>query len=72
MTNTLTFTTTMDTDTLNPIEYAVEGTLWIDGEETPIGFSSADFDRVFDELRHWTKTIESVDVTFKTKEYIHA
>lgn len=66
MSNHLTFITTLDTDTLVPLDYTVEGVLTVDNEETHIGFSSANFDRVFDELAYWTKNIQSVDVTYKT------
>ena len=67
--NHLTFTTLMDTDTLNPLDYTVEGMLTIDGEPTPIAYSSAHFSKAFDELAYWTKQIESVDVTSKTFAY---
>lgn len=66
MTNTLTFCTTLDQDTLEPVEFTVTGTLLIEGEQTPIGLSSANFDRVFDELSYWTRLIDSVDVKFTT------
>lgn len=69
MQNTLTFTTTIDYDTLTPINYDIEGTLTIDGELVPIGLSSANFDRVFDELSYWTKQIDKVEVKFTTKEW---
>jgi hypothetical protein len=66
MSNTLTFCTTLDQDTLEPVEFTVTGTLLIEGEQTPIGLSSANFDRVFDELSYWTRLIDSVDVKFTT------
>lgn len=70
MSNHLTFTTTLDCDTLTPVDYTVEGTLTIDGEETPIALSSANFDRVFEELSYWTRhASKDCEVTFKTKDY---
>jgi hypothetical protein len=69
MSNHLTFTTTLDTDTLTPLDYTVEGVLMVDNEETHIGFTSANFDRVFEELSYWTKSIRSVNVTYKTTAY---
>lgn len=70
MTNHLTFTTTLDTDTLTPLDYTVEGVLTVDNEETHIGFSTANFDRVFEELAYWTKNVSSCEVTYKTVEFI--
>ena len=71
MTNHLTFITTLDTDTLIPLDYTVEGVLMVDNEETHIGFNSANFDRVFEELAYWTKNVQSVNVTYKTTAYEH-
>ncbi len=64
--NTLTFCTTLDRDTLEPLDFSITGELVIDGERTPIGLSSANFDKVFDELSYWTRQITSVDVKFTT------
>ena len=64
--NHLTFCTTLDRDTLEPLDFSVTGELMIDGERTPIGLSSTNFDKVFDELSYWTRQITSVDVTFTT------
>ena len=64
--NNLTFCTTLDRDTLEPIDFSVTGELVIDGERTPIGFTSTKFDKVFDELSYWTRQIASVDVKFTT------
>ena len=66
MINTLTFCTTLDPDTMEPLEFDVAGSLMIGGEQTPIGLSSANFDRVFDELSYWTRLVDSVDVKFTT------
>lgn len=64
--NNLTFCTTLDRDTLEPLDFSVTGELVIDGERTPIGLSSTNFDKVFDELSYWTRQITSVDVKFTT------
>lgn len=64
--NKLTFCTTLERDTLDPLDFSITGELVIDGERTPIGFTSTNFDKVFDELRYWTRQIVSADVTFTT------
>ena len=65
MANTLTFCTTLDPDTLEPLEFAVTGSLTLDGEQTPIGLSSTNFDKVFNELLYWVRLADySADVKF--------
>ena len=64
--NHLTFCTTLDRDTLAPLDYTVSGELSIENEIVPIGFSSSNFDRVFSELAHWTRQINKLNVTFST------
>jgi len=69
MTNHLTFTTTLDTNTLTPLDYTIEGVLMVDNEETHIGFTSASLRRVFEELSYWTKNARSVNVAYKMTVY---
>ena len=65
MSNTLTFCVTIDPDTLDPLEYSLTGSLTLDGEETPIGLSSTNFDKVFNELIYWVRLADySADVKF--------
>lgn len=67
----LTFTTHLDASGV-PIDYSIDGTLTQDGESFPVGFSSANFNRAFDELIYWVHAIESdktnasVNLTFAT------
>jgi hypothetical protein len=63
--NTLTFCVTIDPDTLDPLEYDLTGSLMIEGEQTPIGLSSTNFDKVFDELLYWVRLVGySAEVKF--------
>lgn len=69
MSNTLTFTTTIDQDTQEPVDYDVSGSVILEGQEVPVGFYTAKFERAFNELAYWTRLVKNVEVKYTTKTF---
>ena len=48
----------------NPIAYDITGTIMVDGEVTPLGYSCFYFENAFKELCYWVNECPSATVTY--------
>ena len=69
MTDQLTFTTTLDADTNECLDYSVTGVLTVEGEQVNIGLTSATIDDMFNEISYWMSNAAPFTVTYKTVHF---